>query len=124
VVRQERSDSLVGFDTLATAKFEPVPLEGRVQEQAAFMNDLRSLGAEFRQGMRDLREEIRDLREGMDHLREQMNHLREDLRQEMDRRFEGMERRFAWLVGIVITGFVAVIGTVASAFWGVLQVVR
>jgi hypothetical protein len=56
--------------------------------------------------MRDLREELRDLREGM------------------DRRFEGMERRFAWLVGLVVTGFATVIGTIASAFWGVLQVVR
>jgi hypothetical protein len=35
-----------------------------------------------------------------------------------------MERRFAWLVGLVVTGFVTVIGTIASAFWGVLQVVR
>jgi hypothetical protein len=42
----------------------------------------------------------------------------------MDQRFENMERRFAWLVGLVVTGFVAVIGTVASAFWGVLEVIR
>jgi C4-dicarboxylate transporter len=42
----------------------------------------------------------------------------------IDSRFDGMERRFAWLVGIVVTGFVTVIGTVAGAFWSVLQVVR
>jgi hypothetical protein len=42
----------------------------------------------------------------------------------MERRFDGMEHRFGWLVGVVVTGFVTVIGTVAGAFWGVLQIVR
>jgi hypothetical protein len=35
-----------------------------------------------------------------------------------------MERYFAWVTGLLVTGFVAVIGAVASAFWGVLQVIR
>jgi uncharacterized coiled-coil protein SlyX len=81
-------------------------LEGRVHEQAAFMTELRKVGAELRQDMRDLRQEMRDLR------------------QDVERRFDAVDRRFAWLVGLVVTGFVTVIGTVASAFWGVLQVVR
>jgi hypothetical protein len=81
-------------------------LEGRVVEQAAFMSDLRSVGSELRQAIGDLRQEM------------------ERRFDAVDRRFEGMDRRFAWLVGIVVTGFVAVIGTVAGAFWGVLQVVR
>jgi uncharacterized coiled-coil protein SlyX len=41
-------------------------LEGRVQEQAAFMTDLRSVATELRHGMRDVREEIRHLREDVD----------------------------------------------------------
>jgi uncharacterized coiled-coil protein SlyX len=92
-------------------------LEGRVKEQAAFMTDLRTLGASLRQEMRDLREETRHLRED---LGKEIRHLRE----EVNRRFEAVDRRFFWLVAIVVTGFVTVIGTVASAFWGVLQVVR
>jgi uncharacterized protein (DUF3084 family) len=42
----------------------------------------------------------------------------------VDRRFDRMERYFAWIVGILVTGFIAVIGSVTSAFWGVLQVLR
>lgn len=42
----------------------------------------------------------------------------------MDRRFDGVERRFAWLVGMMVTGFLAVIGTVAGAFWGLLRTVQ
>jgi uncharacterized coiled-coil protein SlyX len=95
-------------------------LEGRVQEQALFMAELRSLGAELRQGMRDLREEIHLLREEMNRRFEAVDRRFEGV----DHRFENMERRFAWLVGLVVAGFIAVIGTVASAFWGVLQVVR
>jgi ABC-type dipeptide/oligopeptide/nickel transport system permease subunit len=32
-----------------------------------------------------------------------------------------MDRRFTWLVGMMMTGFPAVIGTIAGAFWGLLQ---
>ena len=74
-------------------------LEGRVQEQAVHMADLRGVGAEVRQEIRVLRDE-------------------------MNRRFEHVEQRFDWLIGIVVTGFIAVIGTVAGAFWGLLQTVR
>jgi hypothetical protein len=74
-------------------------LEGRVQEQAVHMMDLRGINA-------DLRHELRGLRD------------------EMIRRFEHVDRRFDWLIGILVTGFIAVIGTVAGAFWGLLQVVR
>ena len=81
-------------------------LEGRVQEQGAFMAELRNSGAEIRQAIGDLRAEIERRFEAV------------------DRRFEGIQRQFAWLVGLVVTGFVATIGTVASDFWGVLQVVR
>ena len=63
------------------------------------MADLRGVGAEVRQEIRVLRDE-------------------------MNRRFEHLERRFDWLIGIVVTGFIAVIGTVAGAFWGLLQTLR
>ena len=34
------------------------------------------------------------------------------------------DRRFTWLVGLMVTGFVVTIGTIAGAFWGVLRFVR
>ena len=80
-------------------------LEGRMQEQAAFMMEFRSLGAEHRQAIRDLREEMERRFEAV------------------DRRFDQVDRRFSWLVGIVVTGFVTTIGAMASAFGGLLQVV-
>jgi len=39
----------------------------------------------------------------------------------MDRRFELMDRRFTWFAGMMVTGFIAVIGTVAGTFWGLLR---
>ena len=92
-------------------------LEGRVQEQAAHMTDLRGTGAELRLEIRDLRQELHQM--GSD-LREEMRQLRD----EMNRRLDAMDRRFTWLVGMMVTGFLAVIGTVAGAFWGLLQTVQ
>jgi hypothetical protein len=60
--------------------------------------------------MRQFRDEVRE------ELREFRREIR-DLRQDMD-------RRFAWVVGIMVTGFVAMIGTFAGAFWSLLQMVE
>ena len=63
----------------------------------------------------------------MEHLRHEMTELRREmhaLRDDMDRRFDRMDGRINWLTGVVITGFITMIGTIAGAFWGVLQVVR
>ena len=63
----------------------------------------------------------------MDHLRSEMTELRREmraLRDDVDRRLDRMDGRINWLTGVVITGFVTVIGTIAGAFWGVLQIVR
>jgi hypothetical protein len=95
-------------------------LEGRVQEQGAFMADFRSIGGELRQAIGDLRAEMERRFDSIDRRFEGIDRRFDGV----DRRFGGMERQFAWLVGLLVTGIVAVIGTVASAFWGVLQVVR
>jgi len=63
----------------------------------------------------------------MDHLRSEMTELRREmraLRDDVDRRLDRVDGRINWLTGVVITGFVTVIGTIAGAFWGVLQIVR
>ena len=103
-------------------------VEGRVQEHASYMNDLRATGAEVREEIRGVRQELRqsigdlraEMREDMRNLRDEMNRRFEHV----DRRFDTMERRFGWLVGMMVTGFLAVIGTVAGAFWSLLQTVR
>ena len=103
-------------------------LEGRIQEQGIFMTDLRASGAELHQSVRAFGEgaerRFADLREEINRRFAELDRRFVELREEMNHRFEEMDRRFAWLVGIVITGFVTVIGTIAGAFWGVLQIVR
>jgi hypothetical protein len=159
-------------------------LEGRVEEQAMVMADVRAVGREIHVSMRDVRDELTrqltlfreemhrrfeqvdqrfeqvdqrfeqvdqrfeqmdqrfeqvDRRfEQMDRRLEQIDRRFEqtDVRTDgrfaaverrfeaVDRRFDRMERYFAWVTGLLVTGFVAVIGAVASAFWGVLQVIR
>ena len=81
-------------------------LEIRSQEQAVQLADIRERNADLRQDFRDLREDLRHFRD------------------EVNRRFDTMDRRFTWLVGMMVTGFLAVIGTVAGAFWGLLRTVQ
>jgi len=81
-------------------------LEIRSQEQAVQLADVRERNADLRQDFRDLREDVRHFRD------------------EVNRRFDAMDRRFTWLVGMMVTGFLAVIGTVAGAFWGLLRTVQ
>jgi uncharacterized coiled-coil protein SlyX len=95
-------------------------LEIRSQEQAAQLADIRERNADLRQDFRDLRDELR-------HLRDEMNRRFEGIDRRFDAmnlRFDAMEHRFTWLVGMMITGFLAVIGTVAGAFWGILRTVQ
>ena len=77
------------------------------------MADLRGVGAEVRQEIRVLRDEMN---RRFEHVEQRFERV--------ERRFEHVGRRFDWLIGIVVTGFIAVIGTVAGAFWGLLQTVR
>lgn len=67
-----------------------------------------------------LRQDVRDLRDEVRHFGGEMNRRFEV----MDRRFDAVERRFTWLVGMMVTGFLAVIGTVAGGFWGLLRTVQ
>jgi hypothetical protein len=102
-----------------------------------------TLGTDLRGGLsalgNELRGEMSALRNGLrgemfalgNELRSEMSALRTELRGDMDRRFadvnrrfDRMDGRFNWLVGIVVTGFVTVIGTIAGAFWSLLQAVR
>ena len=106
-------------------------LDGRIQEQAVSMADVRATCAELRLSIRDLHQEMDrrfgEVRAEMDRRFERVDQRFDRVEQRFDRvddRFDRMEQRFAWLVGIVVTGFVAVIGVVAGAFWNLLQTVR
>jgi hypothetical protein len=91
-------------------------LEGRVQEQAARMTDFRDRAIEVRHAIETLHADMGELRADVDR-------RFTELRDEMHRRFAETDHRFAWLVGIVITGFVTVIATIGGTFWAMLQVI-
>ena len=95
-------------------------LEGRVQEQAARVTDYRDRAIEVRQAIEAIRAEMAQMRTEVP-LRADVERWLAELRNEMSRRFTETDHRFAWLVGIVITGFVTVIATIAGAFWAMLQ---
>ena len=91
-------------------------LEGRVQEQAARMVDFRDRAIEVRHAIEAVHADMAALRGAVARMATDMV-----TRAEFDCRLTETDHRFAWLLGIVITGFVTVIGTIAGAFWAVLQ---
>lgn len=81
-------------------------IEERLKDQAALMADIRG-------GLTEIRSDIRHLGERMDRRFEQVDQRFAQVDQrfvQVEQRFVQVEHRFAWLVGIVLTGFIAVIG--------------
>jgi uncharacterized coiled-coil protein SlyX len=89
-------------------------LEGRVQEQAAFMADIRgSLG----ERVGDLRREMELCFQQVDVQFAHMNQRFEQVNQrfeQVDKRFDRMESRFTWLMGVMVTGFLTMIGALVA----------
>lgn len=88
-------------------------IEERLKNQAALMTDIRG-------ALTEIRTDIRHLGERMDRRFEQVDRRFEQVDrrfEQVDRRIEQVEHRFGWLVGIVLAGFIAVIGTVAGAVY-------
>lgn len=69
-------------------------LEGRIQEQAVFMADVRGSTVEA----------IRELRRDVD---QRFEHV--------DRRFDRVERLVMWMLGVTLTGFTAVVAAVIGS---------
>ena len=84
-----------------------------------------SLRTELRDGMASLSSELRtEMASLRTELRGEMASLRTDLRGEMSDLRSTVDSRFHWLVGLMVTGFVVTIGTIAGALWTVLQFAR
>lgn len=90
-------------------------LEGRMQEQATFMADVRGTVAE---SIRDLRREIDQRFQQVDQHFQQVDQRFQQVDQrfqQVDRRFDAIDRRFdrvdryfLWMLGAMMTGFTAV----------------
>ena len=80
-------------------------LEGRIQEQAVFMADVRGSTVDA----------IRELRRDVD---QRFEELRRDVDQRfehVDRRFDRVERLVMWMLGVTLTGFTAVVAAVIGS---------
>ena len=83
-------------------------LEGRIQEQAVFMADVRGSTVDA----------IRELRRDVD---QRFEELRRDVDQRfehVDRRFDRVERLVMWMLGATLTGFTAVVAAVIGSMSG------
>ena len=82
----------------------------------------------LRQDMSALRRSMEtlaiELRSEMAAVRAEMAALSRDLRGEMAELRATFDRRFTWLAGLLVTGFVVTIGSIAGASWGILQFIR
>lgn len=100
-------------------------LEERSEAQTPTMDYLRQDMSDLRRSMEtlatELRSEMAAVRTEMAAVRTETASLSRDLRGEMADMSASFERRFTWLIGLMVTGFVVTIGTIAGAFWGVLQ---
>ena len=74
-------------------------LEGKNEETAGAISELRTDVREMRTDVRDVRAEVRDLRS------------------EMNRRFEQVDTKFTWLIGLQFATLLAVISVVLSAYY-------
>ena len=86
-------------------------LEGRIQEQAVFMADVRGSTAE---AIRELRCDIDQRFQLVDRRFEQVDQRFDHI----DRRFDRVERLLMWMFGATLTGFTAVM---AAAIGSVLR---
>ena len=84
------------------------------QDMADLRRSTEALASELRTEMASLRTELSG----------GMNSLSSELRGEMSEMRATFDRRFTWLVGLMVSGFVVTIGTIAGAFWAVLQSTR
>src|SRR4051812_34540696 len=107
-------------------------LEERSEAQTATMDYLRQDMSDLRRSTETLASELRSemaslssaLRGEMASLRTAVASLSTELRGEMSELRASVDHRFTWLVGLMVTGFVVTIGTIAGAFWSLLQYVR
>ena len=91
-------------------------LEGRIQEQAVFMADVRGSTVD---AIRELR---RDVDQRFEELRRDVDQRFKELRRDVDQRFEHVDRRFdrverlvMWMLGVTLTGFTAVVAAVIGS---------
>ena len=88
-------------------------LEGRSDDHAAAIGEVRA-------DIRDVRADIRDLRGEMIQRFERIDHRFEHVDgrfEQIDRRFEQSDRRFMWLVGLQFATLLAVVSAVLGAYY-------
>ena len=99
-------------------------LEGQAQSHDKALDGLRSevveLRADLRTGIAQLRSEmatrtdIADVRREMGDLRREVGDVRSDVNRRIDLLDAKVDRHFVWLTGIMVSGFITVIGALVA----------
>lgn len=97
-------------------------LEGRIQEQAVFMADVRGSTVEaIRELRREIDRQFEHVERQFENVERRFEHVDqrfEDVDQRfehVDRRFDRVERLVMWMLGVTLTGFTAVIAAVIGS---------
>ena len=94
---------------MATLEERVAYLEGRGEEHAAAIS-------EVRQDVREARTDVRDLRTEMNRRFDQMDAKFDGRLGQMDARLDRMDAKFAWLIGFQFATMLAVIGALLNAY--------
>jgi len=98
-------------------------IDGLRQDIAGLRVELRSSVAEVRSEMATirsdmaLRSDIGDVRREMGDLRRDMGDLRNDMNRRSDLLDAKVDRHFVWLMGMMATGFITVIGALVGVVY-------
>ena len=105
-------------------------LAGVRSEVGELRNELRATGAELRADIGQIRSEIGQIRSEIGQmrgematrteisdLRREMGELRSDVNHRIDLLDAKFDRRFMWLTGIMMSGFITMIGAIVAVFF-------
>ena len=91
--------------------------EGETRAIDGLRTELADLRGEHRSSVAQLRSEMA-LRSDIADLRREMGDLRNDMNRRSDLLDAKIDRHFVWLMGMMVTGFITVIGALAGVVYG------
>lgn len=98
------------------AETQTKAIDGLRTEVADLRGELRTSVAQLRSEMA-LRSDIGDVRRDMGDLRREMGDLRNDMNRRSDLLDAKIDRHFVWLMGMMVTGFITVIGALVGVVY-------
>jgi len=115
---ESRREGPAEENDVANLEARVTALEGQTDRQDSAIDGLRAEIALMRSEMAT-RTDIADVRREMADLRREMGDLRTEVNRRIDLLNAKVDRQFVWLTGIMVTGFVTMIGAVIGVMFRV-----